>query len=83
MNFKILSILRKKVGSLIDEMAIQAETIYDRKLDLYLGNANTDIDDLGITDRLANHLLSFLFKELSSNYRTSVAYFFFFFLQIG
>lgn len=76
-EFRNLEHTKEKMGSLIiDEMAIQTKLIYDRKLDLYLGNANADIEELGIGDRLANHLLSFLFKGLSSNYRIPVAYFF-------
>ena len=74
---KSLNQENEKVGSIIiDEMAIKAKLQYDRNLDMFLGMSDIEKDAVGIEDKLANKLLCFLFKGLSTFYRIPVSFYF-------
>ncbi|XP_023216072.1 uncharacterized protein LOC111618738 [Centruroides sculpturatus] len=76
-EFKGLKTDSEKLGSLIiDEMAIKPKLIYDRKLDVFLGQPNIDMNLIGLEDKLANKLLCFLFRGLTTPYRIPVAFYF-------
>ncbi|XP_063239296.1 uncharacterized protein LOC134540457 [Bacillus rossius redtenbacheri] len=67
----------EKLGSLIiDEMAIKAKVSYDRNLDQFLGYSEAEIEEMGVSDKIANRLLCFMFRGLSTPIRIPVAFYF-------
>ncbi|KFM70650.1 THAP domain-containing protein 9, partial [Stegodyphus mimosarum] len=69
----------QKFGSLIlDEMSIKPSLEYVRSVDKFVGTVDMGglEKELGIQDKLANRLLSFVFVDLFTHYRLPVSCFF-------